>query len=115
MTRTIEEDEVALILSPVEFDKKGAWTGELATGLIVGENNKMCVEDLAYLIHLATLMGAFLELAQHDQDLYTMVEEHRNELVGYEEEEDTPLYEKVEGTEGKVLKLTRFTKTQGNA
>jgi hypothetical protein len=57
MTRTIEEDEVALILSPVEFDKKGDWTGELATGLIVGENNKMCVEDLAYLIHLARLIS----------------------------------------------------------
>ena len=59
-------------------------------------------------------MGAFLELAQYDQDLYNLVEERRNELVGYEEE-DLPLYEKVEGTDGKVLKLTRFTKTQGSA
>ena len=25
-------------------------------------------------------------------------------------DEEEPLYEKVEGTEGKVLKLTRFTK-----
>ena len=49
------------------------------------------------------------------QDLYNLVEEHRNELVGYENEEDAPLYEKVEGTDGKVLKLTRFTKTQGSA
>ena len=71
-------------------------------------------EDTSYLVHLATMMGAFLELAQYDQDLYNLVEERRNELVGYEEE-DLPLYEKVEGTEGKVLKLTRFTKTQGNA
>ena len=30
-------------------------------------------------------------------------------------DEEEPLYERVEGTEGKVLKLTRFTKTQGNA
>ena len=114
MTRTIEEDEVALILSPVEFDKKGAWTGELATGLIVGENNKMCVEDLAYLIHLATLMGAFLKMAQDDEDLYTSVEDFRNDEMGL----DNPIensYEEVEGTNGKVLKLTRFTKTLGNA
>jgi hypothetical protein len=50
--------------------------------------------------------------------LYNMVEEHRNELIGLkdeEEEEDQPMYEKVEGTDGKILKLTRFTKTQGNA
>jgi len=71
-------------------------------------------DDTSYLVHLATMMGAFLELAQYDQDLYNLVEERRNELVGYEEE-DLPLYEKVEGTDGKVLKLTRFTKTQGSA
>ena len=111
----IGADEVALVLKPCSFDGKGRWTGELNTGLVVGEQNLLSPEDVSYLVHLATLMGAFLELAQHDQDLYTMVEEHRNELVGYEDEEDMPLYEKVEGTEGKVLKLTRFTKTQGNA
>ena len=113
MTRTIEEDEVALILSPVEFDKKGDWTGELATGLIVGENNKMCVEDLAYLIHLATLMGAFLQMAQDDEDLYREVEDYRNEVMGLDNDVKE-MYE-VEGTDGKVVKLNRFTKTLGNA
>jgi len=114
MKRTIEEDEVALILSPVEFDKKGDWTGELATGLIVGENNKMCVEDLAYLIHLATLMGAFLQMAQDDEDLYREVEDYRNEVMGLDNDVKE-MYEEVEGTDGKVVKLTRFTKTLGNA
>ena len=110
----IGKDEVALVLKPCSFDGKGNWTGELNTGLVVGELNLLNPEDTSYLVHLATMMGAFLELAQYDQDLYNLVEERRNELVGYEEE-DLPLYEKVEGTDGKVLKLTRFTKTQGNA
>ena len=110
----IGKDEVALVLKPCSFDGKGNWTGELNTGLVVGELNLLSPEDTSYLVHLATMMGAFLELAQYDQDLYNLVEERRNELVGYEEE-DLPLYEKVEGTDGKVLKLTRFTKTQGNA
>ena len=110
----IGADEVSLVLKPCSFDSKGKWTGELNTGLVVGEQNLLTPEDVSYLVHLATLMGAFLELAQRDEDLYAMVEEHRNELVGYDDDEE-PLYEKVEGTEGKVLKLTRFTKTQGNA
>ena len=110
----IGKDEVALVLKPCSFDGKGNWTGELITGLVVGELNLLNPEDTSYLVHLATMMGAFLELAQYDQDLYNLVEERRNELVGYEEE-DLPLYEEVEGTDGKVLKLTRFTKTQGNA
>ena len=110
----IGKDEVALVLKPCSFDGKGNWTGELNTGLVVGELNLINPDDTSYLVHLATMMGAFLELAQYDQDLYNLVEERRNELVGYEEE-DLPLYEKVEGTDGKVLKLTRFTKTQGSA
>ena len=110
----IGKDEVALVLKPCSFDGKGNWTGELNTGLVVGEISLLTPEHTSYLVHLATMMGAFLELAQYDQDLYNLVEERRNELVGYEEE-DLPLYEKVEGTDGKVLKLTRFTKTQGSA
>ena len=110
----IGKDEVALVLKPCSFDGKGNWTGELNTGLVVGELNLLNPEDTSYLVHLATMMGAFLELAQYDQDLYNLVEERRNELVGHEEE-DLPLYEKVEGTDGKVLKLTRYTKTQGSA
>jgi hypothetical protein len=118
MKYVIGDDEVALVLKPCSFDGKGKWTGEMNTGLVVGEPKLLDTEDTAYVMHLATLMGAFLELAQHDDMLYNMVEEHRNELIGLkdeEEEEDQPMYEKVEGTDGKILKLTRFTKTQGNA
>ena len=117
MKYVIGDDEVALVLKPCSFDSKGKWTGEMNTGLVVGKPKLLDTEDTAYVMHLATLMGAFLELAQHDDMLYNMVEEHRNELIGMhdEEEEYGPMYETVEGTNGKVLKLTRFTKTQGNA
>ena len=113
MKRYIEEDEVALILKPASFDEQG-WTGELSTGLLVGELKNLHMEDAAYLVHLATLMGAFLHKAQLDDDLYEEVERYRNDQMGV----DNPLekrYEEVEGTDGKVLKLTRFTKTLGSA
>tara|TARA_R110002020_G_scaffold90629_3_gene220757 strand:- start:1604 stop:1951 length:348 start_codon:yes stop_codon:yes gene_type:complete len=115
MKYVIGDDEVALVLKPCSFDNKGKWTGEMNTGLVVGEIKLLNSEDVSYVVHLATLMGAFLELAQHDDELYNAVEEHRNDLIGFEQQEEQPLYEKVEGTDGKVLKLTRFTKTQGNA
>ena len=118
MRYRIGDDEVALVLKPCSFDRHGRWTGEMNTGLVVGQPKMLNVEEVAYVVHLATLMGAFLELAQHDDELYNAVEEHRNDLIGLEhnlQQEESPLYEKVEGTDGKVLKLTRFTKTQGNA
>ena len=70
MKRYIQDDEVALILSPTSFDENG-WTGDLSTGLLVGEPKLMAIEELGYLVHLATLMGAFLKMAQDDEDLYT--------------------------------------------
>lgn len=113
MKRYIQDDEVALILSPTSFDENG-WTGDLSTGLLVGEPKLMAIEELGYLVHLATLMVAFLKMAQDDEDLYTSVEDFRNDEMGL----DNPIensYEEVEGTDGKILKLTRFTKTLGNA
>lgn len=44
MKRYIEEDEVALILKPASFDEQG-WTGELSTGLLVGELKNLHMED----------------------------------------------------------------------
>ena len=113
MTRNVEDDEVALKLKPISFDKDG-WTGELATSLLVGESKLLAVEELAYLIHLVTLMSAFLQMAQDDEQLYDLVENYRNEKMGLDNNIKNK-YEEVEGTEGKVLKLTRFTKTLGNA
>ena len=113
MKRYIQDDEVAIILSPASFDENG-WTGDLSTGLLVGELKMLSLDGLSYFIHLATLMGAFLKMAQDDEDLYSMVEDYRNDEMGLDNSIENS-YEEVEGTDGKVLKLTRFTKTVGNA
>lgn len=113
MKRQIKDDEVAIILRAASFDEEG-WTGDLNTGLIVGDANLLNIEELAYIVHLATMMGAFLKMAQDDEDLYSAVEDFRNEEMGLDNSLKNS-YEEVEGTDGKVLKLTRFTKTLGNA
>ena len=114
MPYVVKDDEVAMILRPASFDENGEWTGELETGLACGAMNKTDVETMSYLVHLATLMGTFLSMAQDDEGLYEAVADRRDYLVSLERQ-DKPLYEKVEGTDGKVLRLTRWTKTEGNA
>ena len=114
MPYIVQDDEVAVLLRPASFDEKGEWTGELETGLACGAMNKTDVETMSYLVHLATLMGTFLSMAQDDEGLYEAVADRRDYLVSLERQ-DKPLYEKVEGTDGKVLRLTRWTKTEGNA
>ena len=41
----IGADEVSLVLKPCSFDGKGKWTGELNTGLVVGEQNLLSPEE----------------------------------------------------------------------
>jgi DNA-directed RNA polymerase subunit H (RpoH/RPB5) len=53
-------------------------------------------------------------MAQDDEGLYEAVADRRDYLVSLEKQNE-PLYEKVEGTNGKVVRLTRWTKTEGNA
>ena len=81
MSYTLKDDEVAILLRTVEFDEYGEWSGELSTALSVGPTKRSNEETIAYLVHLATLMGTFLEMAQTDEDLYDLVEEKRNELM----------------------------------
>ena len=114
MPYIVQDDEVAVLLRPASFNAKGEWTGELETGLVCGAMVKTDVETVSYLVHLATLMGTFLEMIQEDEGLYETVADRRDYLVSLDKQEK-PLYEEVEGTDGKVLKLTRWTKTEGNA
>lgn len=114
MSYTVDDDEVAIILRPVGLNKKGDWSGELSTGLVVGNSKHFKIEVLSYLVHLATMMGTFLEMTQEDEDLYNEVEERRNDNLAIDKKEQK-VYEEVEGTDGKVLRLTKYTKTFGNA
>ena len=114
MPYTVKDDEVAILLKPASFDVDGEWTGELETGLACGAMVQTNVETMAYLVHLATLMGTFLAMAQEDEDLYEAVAERRDYIVNLDKQKES-VYEKVEGTDGKVLRLTRWTKTEGNA
>jgi len=114
MPYTVKDDEVAILLRPASFDTDGEWTGELETGLACGAMVQTDMETMGYLVHLATLMGTFLAMAQDDENLYEAVAERRDYMISLDKQNES-MYERVEGTDGKVLKLTKWTKTEGNA
>ena len=67
---------------------------------------------MAHIMNIATMMSAFLDVASEHPDIYDLVEEHRNHLMGIDEEEE----EELEVTrEGNVYTLNAWTKTEGSA
>ena len=66
---------------------------------------------MAHIMNVATMMSAFLDVASEHPDVYDLVEEHRNYLMGIDDDE-----EELEVTrEGNVYTLNTWTKTKGNA
>lgn len=115
MTYTVKPDEIAFLIKPVEFDDKGNWSGEIATAIAMHKDSTIKKKDLSHLIDLITMLGAFLDVMNYDDYVYDTVEERRNDIIDLEMKKRPPIYEEVEGTEGKVIRLTAFTKTEGNA
>jgi len=115
---TIEEDDVAFILTP-KLDKDGKWNGMLQSAVATHPETILDDPTMSRLIELITLISAFIDVVQEDQYVYDTVSERRDELleeVGYGvDDDDEEDYEVVEGTDNKVIKLTRFTKTEGSA
>jgi hypothetical protein len=115
MTYSVKVDEIAFLLKPVGFDKHNNWTGEVATAIAMHEENTIKKEEMSHLVDLVTMLGAFIDVMQYDDYVFETVEHRRNEMIDLEMKNRPPIYEEVEGTEGKVIRLTAFTKTEGNA
>tara|TARA_R110000782_G_C14729467_1_gene405022 strand:+ start:589 stop:936 length:348 start_codon:yes stop_codon:yes gene_type:complete len=115
MTYEVKGNEIAFVIKPVEFDEEGNWTGELSTAIAIHPDNKLNKMDLAEMLDLVTLLGAFLEVSQYDDYVYDTVEAERNRLIGLDTVGVSDTYEEVEGTNGKVVRLTIHTKTKGSA
>jgi hypothetical protein len=120
MAYKLADDEVALILRPIRFDKDGTWSGLISTGLAMGPEEKIDRKVLAELIKCATFLSAFLDIAHEFPDIMEIVEERRDEMIklfeedAYEEANGLPEVE-IETKEGNVIKFGPLTKTKGNA
>ena len=118
MGNEIHDDEVAIIIKP-DIDEDGAWTGELKTGLLFGNSSNPLATRNA--MDLALTMAASINVIEQFPDLYEYFEDARHELLKemfpkqYAESELALSKENDYTTEGNVIKLTKWTKTLGEA
>ena len=118
MGQEIEEGEVAIIIRPV-IDEDGTWNGGLQTGLIFGPSNNEKATRAA--MDLAMTMASSTQVLDDYPDLYEYFEDARMELVKemfpkqFAESELEIEKEMEYETEGNVIKLTKWTKTLGEA
>ena len=118
MGHEIEDGDVAIIIKP-ELDENGEWDGSLKTGLVFGGNHDPMAMRAA--MDLAMTMAATTHVLEDYPELYDYFDDARVELVkqmfpkAYAETE-LEIEKEMEYTkEGNVIKLTKWTKTLGEA
>ena len=110
MAHTLRDDELAIVIRPNNYEED--WDGDCSIELVTSPDNPVPTVVMAHIMNVATLMSAFLDVAAEHPDVYDLVEEHRDYLMGIEDDKEEPL----EVTrEGNVYRLNTWTKTKGNA
>ena len=117
MPRDIEDDEFAIVLRPLDYTGDGSdWSGNVSTKLVMSPDCELPVGILGHVYDVATMMATFLDVAADYPDIYELVEERRDELLGMMDGQQKSEEEPVEvQRDGNVYTLTRWTKTEGNA
>jgi len=117
----VKDDEVAVVIKPV-LDDDGKWTYELKTGITFGnELEKHTGEAGHAMLDAAISMAAALAYIQDYPDMLDMLDDYKHDMLAeifpdqyaqaMAEQEAEEGYEK----EDNVIRLNRWTKTQGNA
>ena len=120
MGYTLADDEVALILRPINFDEDGVWSGLISTGLAMGPESNIDKAILSDLVKCATFLSAFLDIAHDYPNIMEVVEQRRDEVIKMFEQDaeeaanGLPEVE-VQTSGGQVIKFGPTSKTKGNA
>ena len=118
MAYEVKDGDVAIVISP-ELDDEGAWTGILKTGLIFGEGQHPLAMRNA--MDYALTMAAASEVLEEYPELGEYFDDARHRILkemfpkAYAESELAVSKEMDYETEGNVIKLTKWTKTMGEA
>ena len=110
MGHTLKDDEIAIVIRPKNYEEE--WDGDVAIELRTSQDCPVPTTVMAHIMNVATMMSAFLDVAAEYPDVYELVEEHRNYLMGIDEDEEETL-EVIQ--DGNVYTLNKWTKTKGNA
>lgn len=115
MPLELADDEFAIVIKPLDYTGDGSdWQGDVSTGLGMSTECTIPPSIAAYLVDIATLMSAFLDVINEYPDIYEIVADRRDELMGFLEEEDERKRPSV-SKDGNVYTLDIWTKTKGNA
>ncbi len=112
MGHDLDNDEIAIVISPLDYKDDGSWEGETNVSIAISPEHNLPDPIINGIVDVATMMSAFLDIANEYPDIYQLVKEHRDYLVTLEEEEeDKPVVTR----EGNVYTLNKWTKTKGRA
>ena len=118
MAYEVKDGEVAIIVSP-DLDEDGSWTGILKTGLIFGEGQHPLAMRNA--MDYALTMAAASEGLEEYPELGEYFDDARHKILKemfpdqYAQSELELKKDREYTTEGNVIKLTKWTKTLGEA
>lgn len=118
MSYDIKKGEIAIIIKP-ELSEDGEWDGLMKTGLVFGPEQNPTAMRAA--MDLALTMAATTYVLEDYPEIYEYFEEPRHELLkdmfpeAYAESKLAIEKDMDYTTEGNVIKLTKWTKTLGEA
>ena len=118
MAYEIKDGDIAVVISP-DLDENGEWTGVLKTGLIFGEGQHPLAMSNA--MDYALTMAASSDVLDEYPELMDYFDDARHKILKemfpkqYAESELEVSKENEYTTDGNVIKLTKWTKTLGEA
>ena len=112
MGHSLNNDEIAIVISPVDYTDDGNWDGDTNVSIAISPEHNLPEPIINGIVDVATMMSAFLDIANEHPDIYELVRDHRNYLMTLEDEEDD---NSVVIKEGNVYTLNKWSKTKGSA
>jgi len=113
MGHSLDNDEIAIVISAVDYTDDGNWDGDTNVSIAISPEHNLPEPIINGIVDVATMMSAFLDIANEHPDIYELVRDHRNYLMTLEEEDEEE--NSVVIKEGNVYTLNKWSKTKGSA
>ena len=110
----IKPGEMALIIKAINWEDGEDWDGEINTSMLMNPEGNVPAQIRGCMMDVLTIMSAFLDYAQDNPDIYDLVEQRRNELMGIDIVEKPAISKPNVTKKGNVYTINKWTKTEGN-
>tara|TARA_R110002073_G_scaffold154490_1_gene309620 strand:+ start:352 stop:711 length:360 start_codon:yes stop_codon:yes gene_type:complete len=110
----IKPGEMALIIKAINWEDGEDWDGEINTSMLMNPEGNVPAQIRGCMMDVLTIMSAFLDYAQDNPDIYDLVEQRRNELMGIDIVEKPATTKTSVTKSGNVYTIDKWTKTEGS-